>query len=217
LPPVQPTLFPQRQVYWREQPLIGNRLTNIINSLSSRLPVWLTEYNIRLGVLDYGSPAIGTTWEHALYIAELDMQELESPRVALTDYWDLFGDTTAAQFSGTIPPVATPAGSLSQLINQTMKGATTITILNIAHDPVLDGSVKAVNGISVTIASGGEKFIFVNLGSSPTSLATGKSIPTGVFVEQLSGTLLMQAVRMKSFHVSSELTLPAYSVTAIST
>jgi len=74
LPPVQPTLFPQRQVYWREQPLIGNRLTNIINSLSSRLPVWLTEYNIRLGVLDYGSPAIGTTWEHALYIAELDMQ-----------------------------------------------------------------------------------------------------------------------------------------------
>lgn len=187
----------------------------IIKSMPSHLSVWLTEYNLGLGDRALGSPALGTTWEHALYIAELDLQELASPRVALTDYWDLFGNARDAQFTTAPPPVATPAGSASRLINQAMNGATGITVLTIANDPVLEGSVKSVSGIKVTPASGGDRLIFVNIGPSPVALATGKMIPTGASVQQLSGSLSMQAVNVRSVHVSSDLTLPSYSVTVV--
>ena len=189
---------------------------NIINSLPSHLSVWLTEYNLSSGDLALGSPALGTTWEHGLYIAGLDMQELASPRVELTDYWDLFGSTQDAQFSNTIPPVITPAGSASKLINQAMKGAKGITVLSIADDPVLDGSVQSVSGVKVITASGGDELVLVNLGSSSVTVASGGVIPTGASVKQLSGPLSAQSVNLESSHVSSDLTLPSYSVTVVS-
>lgn len=189
---------------------------DIINALPSHLSVWVSEYNLGPGGRSLGSPALGTTWEHGLYVAGLDMQEVASPRIALTDYWDLFGTTLDAQFSAAIPPVITPAGSASELINQAMKGATGITVLSIAHGPVVDGSVPAVSGVRVTAAAGGGRVILVNLGSSSVTLATGTVIPAGASVQQLSGPLSSQAVTVRSSHVSSGLTLPAYSVTVVS-
>jgi len=189
---------------------------NVINSLPSHLSVWLTEYNLSISDLALGSPALGTTWEHGLYIAGLDMQELISPRVVLTDYWDLFGSTQDAQFSTTIPPVITPAGSASKLINQAMKGATAITVLSIAHDPAMEGSVQSVSGIKVAKASGGYRLILINLGSSSVTLASGGLIPTGAPVKQLSGPPLSQAVNVQSSHATSDLKLPSYSVTVVS-
>ena len=176
----------------------------------------MTEYNLGLGELALGSPALGTTWEHGLYIAGLDMQELTSPRVVLTDYWDLFGSTQDAQFLETIPPVITPAGSASKLINQAMKGATVITVLSIAHDPTMDGSVQSVSGIKLGTASGGDRIILVNLGSSAVTLYSGRVIQKGASVQQLSGPLSSKAVNVQSSHVSSDLTLPSYSVTVVS-
>lgn len=190
---------------------------SIINSLPSQLSVWLTEYNLSIGDCSLGSPALGTTWEHALYVAELDMQELASPRVTLTDYWDLFGHARTAQFTATTPPVATPTGSASQLIDQAMKGATAITGLMIANDPVLDGSARSVTGVEVTAAPGGDRLIFVNLGSTPATVPTGELIHAGASVEQLSGTLSMQAVQRRSVRVAGDLMLPSYSVTVVST
>jgi len=188
----------------------------IINSLPPHLSVWLTEYNLGIGALALGSPALGTTWEHGLYIAGLDIQELISPRVVLTDYWDLFGSTQDAQLSTTIPPVMTPAGSASKLINQAMKRATAVTVLSIAPDPTLDGSVKSLSGVKVATASGGDRLILVNLGSSSVALASGGLIPTGASVKQLSGPPLSQAVNVQSSHVTSDLTFPSYSVTVVS-
>ncbi|MBW8078261.1 MAG: hypothetical protein GJU76_09355 [Gallionella sp.] len=208
-PPSPATLLAGASIDW--QPV-----DNIINSLPSHLSVWLTEYNLSLGDRAEGSPALGTTWEHGLYVAGLDMEELASPRVTLTDYWDLFGNARDAQFTAATPPVATPTGSASQLINQAMKGAVGITVLTIANDPVLDGSVKSVSGIKVTAAWGGDRLILVNLGSSSATLAASKVIPTGASVQQLSGSLSMQAVNLQSRHVSSDLTLPSYSVTVVS-
>jgi hypothetical protein len=209
IPPSQETLLAGASIEW--QPV-----DNIINSFPPHLSVWLTEYNLALGDLALGSPALGTTWEHGLYIAGLDMQELASPRVELTDYWDLFGNTLDAQLSMTTPPVVTPTGSASRLINHAMKGATEITVLSIAHDPALDGPVQSVSGIKVTTASGGDRLIFVNLGSSSVTLAVGRVISTGASVQQLSGPLLSQAVTMQSSHVLRHLTLPSYSVTVVS-
>jgi len=208
-PPSPEALLAGASIEW--QPV-----ENVINSLPSHLSVWLTEYNLSIGDLALGSPALGTTWEHGLYIAGLDMQELTSPRVVLTDYWDLFGSTQDAQFSTTMPPVITPAGSASKLINQAMKGATVITVLSIAHGPTLDGSVQSVSGIKLATASGGDRLILVNLGSSSVTLASGGLIPTGASVKQLSGPPLSQAVNVRSPHVTSDLTLPSYSVTVVS-
>jgi len=208
-PPSPEALLAGASIEW--QPV-----ENIINSLPSHLSVWLTEYNLSIGDLALGSPALGTTWEHGLYIAGLDMQELTSPRVVLTDYWDLFGSTQDAQFSKTIPPVITPAGSASKLINQAMKGATVITVLSIAHDPTLDGSVQSVSGIKLATASGRDRLMLVNLGSSSVTLASGGLIPTGASVKQLSGPPLSQAVNVQSSHVTNDLTLPSYSVTVVS-
>lgn len=208
-PPSPEALLAEASIEW--QPV-----ENIINSLPSHLSVWLTEYNLGLGGRALGSPALGTTWEHGLYVAGLDMQELASPRVVLTDYWDLFGNTRDAQFTTATPPVITPAGSASRLINHAMKGATGITVLSIAHDPVLDGSVQSVSGIKVTTASGGDELVLVNLGSSSVTLASGRVISTGASVQQLSGPISSQAVNVQSSHVSSDLTLPSYSVTVVS-
>lgn len=208
-PPSPTTVLAGASIEWRP-------IDQIINSLPAHLSVWLTEYNLVPSALALGSPALGTTWEHGLYVAGLDMQVLETPRVALTDYWDLFGKALDAQFTATTPPVATPAGTASQLINQAMRAATGITVLTIANDPVLDGSVKAVSGIKVTASSGGNRLIFVNLGSSSVNLATGSLIPAGASAQQLSGSLSMQAVNSRSLHVPRDLTLPPYSVTIVS-
>ncbi|MCI2976595.1 MAG: hypothetical protein MP439_11075 [Ferrimicrobium sp.] len=207
--PAPATLLAGASIDW--QPV-----ADIINSLPSRLSVWITEYNLGINALSLGSPAFGTTWEHALYIAELDLQELASPRITLTDYWDLFGAASSAQFTSGIPPTTTPTGSASRLINQAMKQATEVTELTIANDPVLNGSTTSVSGINVRPASGGDRLIFVNLGSSSATLAAGKLIPTGASAQQLRGSPLAQAVNLVSLHVSSDLTLPPYSVTVVS-
>ncbi len=186
-----------------------------INALPSHLSVWLTEYNLGLGALAQGSPALGTTWEHGLYIAGLDMQELASPRVVLTDYWDLFGHSVSAQFAATTPPIATPTGRVSQLINQAMQGAEKITLLRIANDPALDGSVKSVSGVKVTVASGADRLILVNLGSKSVTLATGNVISPDASVRQLSGAPSRQTVDLRSLHLGRDLILPSYSVTVV--
>ncbi|KJF15660.1 hypothetical protein [Acidithrix ferrooxidans] len=187
----------------------------IINSFPPRLSVWLTEYNLGPGARSKGSPALGTTWEHALYMAGLEMQMLASTRVTITDYWDLFGNTEDAQFAETLPITTTPTGSASQLINQAIKGANGITVLNITNDPPLDGSVKSVSGIKVTTASGLEKLIFANLGSSSVTLAGGNLVPAGASAEQLSGSLSIQALNVQSIHISNHLDLPPNSVTVV--
>lgn len=185
----------------------------IINALPSHLSVWLTEYNLGLVDRALGSPPLGSTWEHALYVAQLDEEELASPRVALTDYWDLFGNAIDAQFTTAVPPVATPTGTATQLIDQAMIGATKITEFTFANDPVLDGSAKSVSGFEVTSASGGTRLVFVNLGSNSAALATSSVIPRGASARQLSGSLSNQEVHVRFFNTASHLTLPPYSIT----
>jgi hypothetical protein len=186
-----------------------------INALPLKLSVWLTEYNLNPGDLALGSPALGSTWEHGLYVAELDLLELEAKRVALSDYWDLFGTTPDAQFATSMPPVITPVGSASQLINEAVKGATNITSLSITHDPGREQAIQSVNGIEVTLATGGTRVILVNLGSQPFTLPAGGVIRRGASIKRLAASLTAQSVEVWSSHIMTKLVLPSYSVTVV--
>ncbi len=206
--PTPGALFAAATVDW--QPVEA-----VMNALPSHLTVWLTEYNLGLIDVAMGSPPLGTTWEHALYVAQLDLLELASPHIALTDFWDLFGSAIDAQLTTALPPMTTPTGSASQLINQAMVGATSVTELTITNDPILEGSVKSVSGIEVTGASDGDKIILVNLGSRPIALAVGDLLLKSASAQQLSSPLSMQAVHIKSIRISGHLNLPPYSLTVV--
>jgi hypothetical protein len=97
-----------------------------------------------------------------------------------------------------------------------MKGATVVTVINIANNPTLQGTVKSVSGIKVTTNTGNEKLMFLNLANSSVTLNAGDLIPTATSVEQLSGSLTAQSVKMHSIRFSKDLVLPAYSLTIIS-
>ena len=210
-------------------------LKNEFDALPQDLPLWITEYN-----LFSRDEAVQGTWAHGLFAATQTLSLLQEANVERMSFHSgvgnaVFGalfrndsgfDYGASRFPApsspptTIPFTRTASGQTLQLVAGAMRGATSARQLVFSDMPDLPGGQPGLVG---WLFEGGQKeVILLNLSRDEqtvdlTNLAVEGSSVTRHAPPTLRVTGAAGQVQEDKGSVSSDLTLPAYSVTLVET
>lgn len=208
-----------------------------IKPLPSGLEVWITEYNM----LDRGQPVHGT-WMHGLGVSAATLLFLEEPKITRVINHVLVGNalfasifsnetgfaalgdfTSPSRAPQTVPLSLTAGGTALQLIGNALQGMNTAQKLSFPGAPAMQGSsgpsFPSVLGWSFSRGSNSQ-VIVMNLSAAAQQLAASALLARGSY-EQIAGDPLTLvnapgSLRRTSGAFTGKITLPAYSITRLS-
>jgi hypothetical protein len=183
----------------------------VISSIPSRVAIWLTEYNLSEKARSAGSPPVGQTWAHGLYVAESTLLADEATRVELSDYWALFDVPSVGAYTTGADPQLTPAGAALLSVFSAASGATSVRQLVVPHGPTLPGESPGLVGAVFSTPSG-TRTVVINLTGQPVALSARHSIPRDAHVEIVAAAPGALAPTSRTAPVGAALDLPAYSI-----
>jgi hypothetical protein len=191
----------------------------VMAAIPPRYPIWITEFNLPNLALTAGSPPLGATWAHGLYMADMLMLFDQSARVQLDDYWDLFSSPISGVYTSGPHPSLTAAGSALIALSNASRDASSVTALSFPGAPTVHNGAPGLVGVSFK-GPHGIRTVLLNLTGQAMPLATGAVIPRGTAAESISGNPAAVvsgpgSLDRRTETVGSSLLLPAYAVVTV--
>ena len=187
----------------------------VMASIPSRYRIWFTEFNLARGGRSRGSPALGATWLHGLYVATMMALFDESPRVQLDDFWDLFSNAATGAYTSGPDPQPTVAGVALMFLTNASATAYRITPLHFLGAPTLPDGATGVIGVSFS-GSKSTRTVVINLTDHrvrlPTGAGTGLSAGESIVMVSGAPTTTVSGLARAKGVLSTETTLPAYAI-----